>query len=155
MKYFTGLFLMFSFLSASSAVYAQDSAWAEKRVNQHMMKVGIKMYHEKKNAEAQRRNTQLDSQAGDLQIHDQKPDLSGLEMEGVSYGIDDSSSDGQHLLESPLDEVSDRTQEKMKAESDYQRARKAYLKEVRRAFDEAGINAEVDENYQVHTESSY
>lgn len=130
-----------------------DSEWAEKRVNQHMVNVGTKMYHQQKNAEAINNTIRLESEVHGMEAKKAPSDLSVIDMDEVDYSIQTESPDSPVYVDSTTDVISDQAHHDAQYDYEYEKARRAYIKKVRKALHDAGIKAEVDNNLQIVTEN--
>jgi hypothetical protein len=147
----TGIFVIGSLYAEANNV----QKWADKRVNQHMVKTGTRIYHQKQNAELLRKKIQLESQVEGLRIKKDRNDIHGLQMKEQSYGLSDTQ-EAYYLENSPVDEVNGLTQEFIaQQEQNYQqqREREAMLEQLRNLMEKRkareGLNYVLDEENMI------
>lgn len=137
----------------SMSGFATEREWAEKRVNQHMNSVGVKMYHQQRDADALGRNIKLETEVNGIQMKKTPSDISNFDMNEVDYSIETESVISPVYLESTSDEVSESAHDSAEYDYEYEKARRAAVRKVKKALSEAGIDAVIDDNLQGYTEN--
>lgn len=129
--------------------------WADKRVNQHMVKTGTRIYHQKQNAELLRKKIQLESQMEGLQLNQDRKSIHGLQMKEQNYGLGDTK-DSYYLESSPVDEVNGLTQEfvvQQELSRQQELEREALLQQLRNLMEKRkareGLNYVLDEENMI------
>ena len=141
-----------------ASIYAEANnlqKWADKRVNQHMVKTGTRIYHQKQNAELLRQKIQLESSMEGMHINKDTKSIHGLQMKEQSYGLSDTQED-YYLERSPVDEVNGLTEEYLVQQGlnhQQQLEREAMIRQLRNLMEKRkareGLNYVLDEENMI------
>lgn len=127
--------------SLGIAAHAEDrSQWADQRVNQHMIDIETKRYHQNKVNQMQNANIMLRSEIDNLQFEKKQEDLGSMGLEEQSYSVDGNSSD--IYVESPIDEVSASAKRKYDEEQKREQMKRAYYQYLEKSLKESGVDYE-------------